>query len=370
MKVLFLTNLPAPYRVEFFDELGKLVDLTVLYEVEKAKDRDRAWKTISSDTYQTVFLKSWFQKTDSAFCPDVISWLDQFQNDIIIIGGYSTPTGMLAVQYLNRKKIPFILNIDGGMKKEDKWYIRKVKEYFIGKASWWLSTGKTCDEYLLAYGANIECIYHYSFTSLRRNDILKEAISDCEKKRIREELKIKETKVVLAVGQFISRKGFDILLRAADGIGVDCGIYIIGGKVTQEYQQLVDDLELKNIHFCKFMKKEQLKKYYLASDLFVLPTREDIWGLVINEAMSCGLPVITTDHCVAGLELIENERNGYIVPVDNVCELRRAIECVLKNDNKRSKMAGNSLKTIEKYTIENMAMEHFAILKEIVDEKD
>ena len=48
-----------------------------------------------------------------------------------------------------------------------------------------------------------------------------------------------------------------------------------------------------------------------------MPTREDIWGLVINEAMAYGLPIITTDNCLAGLELIKNEENGYIIPVNN-----------------------------------------------------
>lgn len=56
----------------------------------------------------------------------------------------------------------------------------------------------------------------------------------------------------------------------------------------------------------------------MAADIFVHPTREDIWGLVVNEAMAKGLPVITTDRCVAGLELIKNESVGRIVPVENI----------------------------------------------------
>ena len=54
----------------------------------------------------------------------------------------------------------------------------------------------------------------------------------------------------------------------------------------------------------------------MASDLFVLPTREDIWGLVINEAMSFGLPIITTRKCIAGTELITDGENGYLLEAD------------------------------------------------------
>ena len=58
--------------------------------------------------------------------------------------------------------------------------------------------------------------------------------------------------------------------------------------------------DLTNVHFVGFKTKEQLEDYYRAADLFVLPTREDIWGLVVAEAMAYGLGVITTNRCNAG----------------------------------------------------------------------
>ena len=64
----------------------------------------------------------------------------------------------------------------------------------------------------------------------------------------------------------------------------------------------------------------------MAADAFVLPTREDIWGLVINEAMAYGLPVVTTDRCNAGLELIKNNVNGYVVHVDDKGELAKKLQ--------------------------------------------
>ena len=93
----------------------------------------------------------------------------------------------------------------------------------------------------------------------------------------------------------------------------------------------------------------------MISDIFVHPTREDIWGLVINEAMANGLPVITTNRCNAGLELISNGKNGYIIDVDNVEELQNAIMNTLKYS---CQMGTESLRTIKNYTIENMAREH------------
>lgn len=116
-----------------------------------------------------------------------------------------------------------------------------------------------------------------------------------------------------------------------------------------------------------FKKKEELVKYYKASDLFVLPTREDVWGLVINEAMARGLPVITTDKCVAGLELISDYENGFIVPVERADILAERIEDVMSDERLATRMAEASLEKIRPYNIENMASQHFNILRKIMD---
>ena len=103
-----------------------------------------------------------------------------------------------------------------------------------------------------------------------------------------------------------------------------------------------------------------LKKYYKMADVFVLPTREDIWGLVVNEAMAYGLPVVTTDKCNAGLELIQNGENGYIVSTDNYIELEEGIRKTLDHS---LVMGNNALLKIGDYTIERMAVDHIATLQ-------
>jgi glycosyltransferase involved in cell wall biosynthesis len=139
----------------------------------------------------------------------------------------------------------------------------------------------------------------------------------------------------------------------------DIGVYFVGGEPTAEYINLKQEFGLENVNFVGFKNKEELKKYYMAADVFVLPTREDIWGLVINEAMANGLPIISTDRCVAATELVENGVNGYIVQVDNVEELSCAIEKTI-NDNLRI-MGQESLDKIKKYTFESMAKQHVEI---------
>ena len=94
----------------------------------------------------------------------------------------------------------------------------------------------------------------------------------------------------------------------------------------------------------------------------MFPTREDIWGLVINEAMANGLPVITTNKCVAGMELIRG--NGRIISAESVEEIREAMKDYEKMEKGRLKNESvKSLEIIKNYSIENMAKEYINVFK-------
>ena len=314
-RVLFLTNYASPYRVHFYDELAKSMDVTVLFtdRVEDQKNRSADWFVPGGGAYRPVQLKRCVAHfLDENLCLDVTEWLKK-PYDAIVICGYSSPTAILAMRWLRRRKIPFYMEVDGGLIRQE----RKIK-------------------------------YLFKRSLVRKADL-------------KEELGVPEKRMVLAIGQFIHRKGFDILMHAACSLNKDVGIYIVGGEPTEDYLQMRASLGLDNVHFVGFQKKEALSRYYRAADLFVLPTREDIWGLVINEAMAYGLPVITTDRCVAGLELVEEGVNGSIVPVEDDAALAGKMKEILSSD--LEKMGTASLEKIRAYTIENMAKAHVAIFE-------
>ena len=364
MRVLFLTNIPSPYRVNFFNCLGELCDLTVLFERESSSERDESWKNFSADKFRYRVLKGIKLGVAEAFCPGVKKHLKKNDYDAVIISNYTTPTGWLALRYLKKKKIPFFIEGDGGIAKSGKGVKERLKRRLLRGATGYFSTGKEHDNYYITYGVPEDKIYRYPFTSLFETDILKEPIREETKIKLKEDLGIEEEKMILAVGQFIHRKGFDVLLSSAKALSKDIGVYFVGGKPTEEYVQFCENNGLNNIHFIGFKKTAELKKYYCAADVFVHPTREDIWGLVINEAMAQGLPVVTTDKCVAGLELVKNGKNGYLVPVEDEQALTQAIIKVLGDD--RITMARESLKEIQGYTFEEMAKRHIEVLSQCV----
>ena len=361
-RVLFLTNYPSPYRVRFFDELGKHMDVTVLFadRIEDKKHRNADWYVQGEGSFHAVQLKKTAAFGSNSLCLEVTKWLKK-GFDQIVVCGYSNPTVIWAMAYMRLHKIPFWMEVDGGLIRQEKKSKYLVKKSLVRMADKWLSTGKYPTKYLVHYGADEHNVVEYPFTSLSETDIRPVIVSAEEKEALRIALNFREKHIVLAIGQFIHRKGFDVLLKAAASLGEDVGIYIIGGVPTDEYVRLKDQLGLRNVHFLGFQPKEKLVICYKAADLFVLPTREDIWGLVINEAMAYGLPVITTDRCVAGLELVENGVNGYIVPVGDAVALAEKMKLALSSD--LEKMGAASLEKIRPYTIENMAKVHAQIFE-------
>lgn len=364
MKVLFVLNFPSPYRVDFLNELGKALDVTAAFDQNEHQQTDRpaswgGWFDTRYTGFKAVFLKA---------PRDVLPLLKNGGFDAIVLGGYTQRTAMLAIEYMRLHRIPFWIEADGGMIKPDSFVKYHVKRHFISAATRWLVTGPTVADYFAHYGADRSRIDLYPFSSLRAAEIAAAPATPEEKAALREKLGLHGRHITLGVGQFIPRKGFDLLLRAWADQPKDETLCIVGQEAPQEYLDLQRELKLDNVRLVGFRKKEELQGYYRAADLFVLPTREDIWGLVINEAMACGLPVITTDHCVAGLELVENGVNGYVVPTENVPALAEKIRAVLQNDTLRAAMAESVLTKIAPYTIESMAQAHVEILQKYSDE--
>lgn len=364
MKVLFLTNIPAPYRVDFFNEWGKRCELTVLFESRRVVGRSAQWQSERAEHYTAAYLEGQRVKGNSFFCPGVLGWLRR-GFDRIVIGNYSTPTAMLAIEYLRARHIPFWIEADGGMVSADSRLKYAVKRHYLAAASGWLSSGATTTAYLVHYGAAQERVHWYPFTSLFAADLLPQPPTAAQKRAARRELGLDESSpLVLGVGQFIPRKGFDVLLDAWASCPPAYRLCLVGAEAPPEYRQKAQALRLQNVRFVGFCPKEKLKVYYLAADLFVLPTRKDIWGLVINEAMAHALPVITTDRCVAGRELVKDGENGYLVPAEDAAALAQRMQCVLADPALQARMARTSLDKIRPYTIENMAQVHQALLEE------
>lgn len=363
MKVLWLTNIPSPYRVDFFNEFGKSCELTVLFEKAAATNRDNSWTSYTAEHFCPIVLRSVPYTADSAASVEVLHYLRRLNYDAVIITNFSSMTGALAVAYLRSKGKPYYLESDGGFPSGGRlkaW----LKTTVIRGAKGYFSTSAENDNYFLTYGATSERLVRYPFTSVRESQILGEPPTAMQRANARGQLSIAQPRMVLSIGQFIPRKRLDILIRAFATLQSDVALCIVGGEPPKEYLGLVEALGLSNVYFFGFQRPADLKAYWTAADLFVLPTATDIWGLVVNEALAHALPVITTDRCIAGLELVAPHDCGLIVPVGNVEALSGAISLLLRDDDLRSAMSLRALQVSMSCTIEKMAKRHELILRE------
>lgn len=362
-RVLFITNLPTPYRIDFYRELGKLCDLMVVIEARRSKDLHFNWNDNAIETFKLHYLNDGLLNEKKVNW-SVLPFLAKEKFDVIVVSVYHTYTGMLSLAYLKAKHIPYVFETDGGMIADaesaaKKWYKTKL----IKGARAYFSPSAGSDKYLAYYGADRECTHRYPFSSLSDADILPHPLIQEEKQTIRHQLGIKERKVILGVGQFIHRKGFDVLMKAAKDMDRNTGIYIVGGKPTEEYLEMQRKYDLSQVHFEGFKTKDELAEYFKAADLFVLPTREDIWGLVINEAMAYGLPVVTTNKCVSGMELISDK--DCLVDIDNPQQLKNIMETLMADDERRERLAVENLTKIKGYTVEKMAEAHIKVFESL-----
>lgn len=357
-RILYLSGYPSPYRVEFLDMLGKYADVTALFADRKEDQahRSKDWFVQGEGYFKSIQLEKKVGATHAGnLCLDVIKWLNKSW-DAIVVCGYSSPTMMLAIAWLKVRRIPFWMAVDGGLIRSDSRAMYLLKKTLVSSASYYLSSGRETTKYLVHYGAREEAVYEYPFSALREKDIPKAPPTQEEKQQLRQKLGMTEEKIILYVGRYDPKKGMDDLLHVIPSLDQTAGVYFVGGEPREEHLSWCREHGIRNAHFVGFTKKDALAEYYKASDVLVLPTKSDVWGLVINEAMSFALPVITTDQCVAGMELIENGTNGYIIPVDDADALVEKTNLLLQQDYQR--MGAAALEAIRPYTIENMAKIH------------
>ena len=360
MKTLWITNIPSPYRVDFFNELSTYTDIMVLFERFNSTKRNKKWKSEGKFKFQHTFLKGIKMSSDHLVSLGFLKEIKKDYQYVFILNAMSI-TGMLSILYAAFKKKKIVIEGDGAFIYKESFLKYHIKRYIYKKAQYYFSTGKNHSDYYKNYGVNSNLIFQYPFSSINEKELSVKK-DKFEINQIKNTLGIIESKILLFVGQLIHRKGIDILLKAFNKVKTkDVRLIIIGGYLNQAQLDLVDTDKRALISDLGFKSKEELNDYYSVSDVFVFPTREDIWGLVINEAMAHSLPIISTIKCGSALELVDND-NGVLLEAENHVSFQEAIDDMLNNEDYLKFMSINSYKKIQNYTIEEMVKAHLSFL--------
>ena len=361
-KILVLSSFPASYRVDVFKGLAEKYELTVLFGANANEDRNPAWFVESGE------LKYYLVSTDEGkrFADECYRHLRDFD---LVLGYDWYQTWALKFELKAwLLKIPYIVNCDGAFVPTGFHPKDLVKRFFIRNARACLAGGDYAKRYFLYYGAKEENIHVHHFTSLHEGDILPSVRTAEEKRELKVKLGLPDQTIILSIGQFIYRKGFDILLSAWTQMKREAAHLVIlgGGGLRPEYEAFIREKGLGNVTILDFVPFDKIFEYYQASDVFALSTREDIWGLIVNEAMANGIPVLISDRCVAGLELVQSGRNGFIIDNHDVSLWAEKLTELISDDKMREEMGQNALKMIRGNTIEESVLMDIRAIESIL----
>lgn len=349
--VAILHHYSVPYRLPLFEKLSKEWDLRVYFCKSKVKYR------LYNDDLKNWSFKSEILKSISlgliTINYDLFRKLVANKYDICIaqpnyVTFFST---LIMLIYAKLYRKPFVI---WSGEIEDTWafyplskkIIAKIYLYFCKKiiyphADAFIAYGKKAKKYLIENRVPENKIF-----------IGTQVIAEDQKKRInisKEDLGFSK-KVISFISYFYKRKGGDILINAFKKLNRKDAILILAGAGEEEDNLKSLSEGTENIYFPGYVSGKEKAKYYSISDIFVLPTFWDTWGLVINEAMMCGLPVIVTKNAGCSKELVDG--NGFVIEAGDEQALRAAIEKLLDDNELQRKMGTRSREIIKKYNID------------------
>ena len=348
MKVCWLTSVAAPYTIRLFELIAKNADLCVLMHDAKEEYRNDDWKLIGSESFKVY-------KVDKNYMSLIESLAEEY--DIFVDGMYLSFYGYYGNRVFKKKGKVSVMTADGGVARNRGFLINGIMSFLMTRHEHFLSSSKITDRYYRYYKVDEKKIMYYRFTSLFEKDIIENRKLREKKDEIRRELGIDGRFILLSVGRPIRVKGFDILLNAymKTGLTDKIDLYIIGGQPQDDIRKIVDDNHLDNVHFFDVMSSEKLKLYYASADASIICSRGDVWGLVVNEALSFGHPMISSDMCMAGVHFAQFGTNPIICELNAVDEYVESIQKLYSDSELREEMSRQAFSLIKGYTLENSA---------------
>jgi len=187
-------------------------------------------------------------------------------------------------------------------------------------ANAWIAYGTRAKEYLVSLGAREEktfCAYNTVELDYFATNA---ALSDEERVSLRRQLSISTEYVALYCGNLLKMKGITELLQGFAAFSKkhdNVTLLLVGsGRDKTYFETLARTLGIdERVVFVGYVDRASLPRYYGIADILVHPSHSEVWGLVINEALACGVPVIATEVCGAVADLLRHGENGFIIPV-------------------------------------------------------
>jgi glycosyltransferase involved in cell wall biosynthesis len=307
-----LTNMVAPYRIPIYGAIGRAFDLTVLTSKHERNRRHwdaRAGQSLSVRQSSGILLTLRKKASGRTFDYKYLqlpfgAFFDLFRlrPDWIISAEMGLRT-LIALFYSWLCRTPLWVWW-GGTKTTERhigFLKRTIRKFLAKRVKHWISYGRSSTDYLNSIGVS----------SSRILTIQNCAADHSEIDRFPRSVRSSDKPRFLCVGQLIGRKGVDAMIRSLASLqaeGLSCSLTLLGsGPEHSNLQRLASELRLEEVYFMGETRPEDMRHVYAQADCVVFPTMEDVWGLVVNEAILAGVPVLCSIHAGCVDELVPPE---------------------------------------------------------------
>lgn len=363
MKIAFVTHFCPHYRVKTFELLARTHNVEYFFYSQGNEWYGQGIHGVRGGQFRYTYLRG-FQLTGRIrVTPSLLAHLlrNDYQAFIKCINGRFALPATYVIARLRR--IPFVLWTGIWMNIQTPFHrlAFPLTRWIYRRADAIVVYGEHVRSYLVQQGVEKEKIFvaPHAVDNLLYSGV----VAPQYKMKRRVDLSLGDHKVVLYLGRLEEVKGLDYLLRAFARLSLDDAVLVVAGEGSL-YKRLITLAQELGIvaktRFVGYVSPDDTQLYYAVADLFVLPSvtvpsQKETWGLVVNEAMNQGLPVIATEAVGAAAGgLVQSGVNGFVVPERDTAALAEAMKRILTDTELRAQMSQNARRIIAEWDNDRM----------------
>lgn len=371
MKLAILATHPIQYQAPLFRALAAHPELDVKVYFcardgaaeyfDAGFGRRVQWDVPLLEGYDHEFLPNWSPRPNpSRFAgvinPQIVARLRRDHPDALLLQGWSRTTEWIAMLAAFTTGIPVLFRTEAHLLRPPRGWRRVVKQAILPQAlrrvHTCLAIGTLNYAFYRAYGVDEHRILQAPYAV--DNDFFTAAADRLAPRRdaLREKHGVPgAAPIILFAGKLIPQKAPMDLLRAFARAGAGARLVYVGdGALRDLLEKEAQALGVaERVIFAGFRNQSELPEWYALSDVFALPSTYETWGLVVNEAMCYGLPIVASDSVGAAADLVDRE-NGAVFPTGDVDELAKQLTQILSDPEGRTVMGKRSRARIEAWS--------------------
>ncbi len=362
-KVIIIHTNYGPYHITRVNCLSKIYKGEIIPIQLAREEKLRSWRTDNSKIQIFTIQEKPLEDTNaSELSSGLVLFLEKIRPDIVVVAGYAIPPMRSAARWARRNgRISILLSDSHYLDRKRIWLKERVKGLWIKKYfDSAFVAGERSADYLKKLGFPADRIWRGYDVVDNEYFMRKSAEVRMNEKEWREKLGVSD-RFFLYVGRFSPEKNLLNLLEAyriyQDMVKENAWGFVFVGSGPQEQEIIsrADKLGLKNLIFPGFKQIDELPQYYALASCFIIPSISEAWGLVVNEAMACGLPVLVSERCGCVPELVHPGINGYIFNPLDIEQIAYYMMRVSSGEIDLNSFGEASRKIIANYTPETWA---------------